>query len=53
MKEIKECTCDGCGAKLLTIPGQKCQCGGSLVAGQGNGMLRKALGREDTDLRKA
>lgn len=53
MANVKECECNNCGTRLLTVPGTPCGCGGKLIAQGEAGMLRKALGKEDTDLRKA
>lgn len=52
---IRECTCGKCGDTLLTTPGTKCHCGGLMrVSGDSGdgGMVRKAFGLEDTDLKK-
>lgn len=51
--QIRDCLCGKCGATMLTIPGTKCSCGGLMrAASADDGMMRKAFGLEDTDLRK-
>lgn len=52
---IRKCKCGLCGDTRLTTPGTKCECGGLMGAydgGEGQGVMRKAFGLEDTDLRK-
>ena len=48
----RECSCGKCGDTLITEAGTFCGCGGlfKAIASSGNEMLRKAYGKEDTDL---
>lgn len=50
---IRECVCSSCQQRLLTTSGTPCNCGsGTMQAAGEGGQMRKALGLEDTDLRK-
>lgn len=49
---ILECRCGACGMTALTTVGTKCRCGGLMSATGSDGLLRKAYGLEDTDIRK-
>ena len=51
ISSISEATCTSCSMTALVKAGTPCVCGGVMRAGQE--MLRKAFGREDTDLVKA
>jgi hypothetical protein len=52
--DVRDCVCScGCGMSRMTVPGTPSSDGGIYKANGESGMMRKAFGPEDTDLKKA